>query len=364
MEACHLTPRYSNFQYSHQLARASDVFVKLKASLRRFDISPLSSLAAGMGRCENNFGLLSTQLSHFFGIANSIICIVSTFGNSLIFFVFYKDRRLHTRSSCCLLSLVTTDFLAGFLLEPIFTTQLFYRTSRTNCGLNTVRRFITSMLLGASMSSIALISYDRYLLLSKSSQYNSHMTKRRIGVLILLCWVLPGLSPLLNYSFAGHGFFSAVIFVYTFLMLFIISWSYYTIIKIVKRNEARLVQVLRNDLANKVTKSQKRNKTDRSRIKAARAISVILLCFIASNAPLTCYLAIATGNTIMGKHLLGPEATDAVYVGTITVTLLNSIINPIIYYFRIPGFKNSLIKLLGLSSGIRVSSESRNYSAS
>ena len=164
-----------------------------------------------MGRCESNFEWLSTQLSHFFAIANSTICLCPFFGNSLIFFVFYKDRRPHTRSSCCLLSPVTTDFLAGFLLEPIHATQLFYWTARTNCGLNTVRRFITSMLLGASMSSIALISYDRYLLLSKSSQYNAHTTKRRIEVPLLLCWVLPGLSPLLNHSFAGHGFFSAVI---------------------------------------------------------------------------------------------------------------------------------------------------------
>ena len=313
-----------------------------------------------MSECENNFWSLSKSLSVVFGAINVIIGIIAALCNLVILFVFYKNRRLHSRSSCCLISLVMTDFLVGFLLEPLFLAELFKKDARINCGLNTFRRFVTSMLMGASMSSIALISYDRYLLLSKSNQYNSHMTVRKTAFLIFLCWVLPGLSPLLNYTFAGHGFFSAVIFLYTFLMLFVILWSYFTIMKIVRKNEIQMKQILQTDGRNINAAVAKRNKTSRGRIKAARAIMVVLLCFVLSNAPLTCYLAIAAGGSMAGRPLLGSQAIDVIYVATITTTLMNSIINPVIYYLRIPDFKHSLLRLVGIRLRNRVSFESTN----
>ena len=249
-----------------------------------------------------------------------------------------------------------TDLLVGCLLQPMFLLQLFSKDARNLCGLNTFRRFITAMLMGASMSSIALISYDRYLLLSKSSQYSSYMKTRKMAFLICLCWLLPGLSPLLNYVPAGHGFFSAVIFIYTFLMLFIISWSYFTILRIVRRNQDQMIKALRNNLGVTIRAAS----TNNGRIKAARAVMVVLLCFILSNTPLTCYLAIVAGNLMARKSFLSDQFIDILYVGTITTTLLNSVINPIIYYLRIPNFRHSLLKILHVKVGNRVSIASSN----
>ena len=309
-----------------------------------------------MKGCENNFWSLTEALSIAFGVTNSLIGIVAAFGNSIVLYVFYKDRKLHSRSNCCLLSLVTTDLLVGCLLQPMFLLQLFSKDARNLCGLNTFRRFITAMLMGASMSSIALISYDRYLLLSKSNQYNSYMTTRKMAFLICLCWLLPGLSPLLNYVSAGHGFFSAVIFVYTFLMLFIISWSYFTILRIVRRNQDQMTKTLGDNQGGTSTVAATNNR----RIKAARAVMVVLLCFILSNAPLTCYLAIVAGSSMARKSFLSPQIIDILYVGTITTTLLNSVINPIIYYLRIPNFRCSLLKIMHIKVGNRVSFASSN----
>ena len=305
--------------------------------------------------CENSFWSLSTPLSIVLGVANATIGVVAVFGNLLVLFVFYKDKKLHSRSSCCLLSLVMTDFLVGCLLQPLFLFQLFVKDARGMCGLNTFRRFIMALLMGASMSSIALISFDRYLLLSKGNQYSSYMTPRKMTLLICLCWFLPALSPLLNYTFAGHGFFSAVIFVYTFLMLLIISWSYFTIMRIVKKNESQLALSLSKEECSRNLSASK------SRIRAARAVMVILLCFVLSNAPLACYLAIIAGSSIAGKSFLEPRIIDVLYAATISITLVNSVINPIIYYYRIPNFRRYLRKVMNILVVNRVDCQSTNH---
>ena len=310
-----------------------------------------------MTMCANNFWSLAKAPSIVLGITNSLIGIVAAFGNLLALYVFYKDHKLHCRSTVCLLSLVITDLLVGSLLQPAFTLQLFSKDARSMCGLNAFRRFITAMLMGASMSSIALISYDRYLLLSKASQYNSYMTPRRVALLIFLCWILPGLSPLLNYTFGGHGLFSAVIFVYTFVMLFVISWSYFTIMRIIRRNEDLLNRTLKNTNGNTLAASASTNKR---RMRAARAIMVVLICFVFSNAPLTCYLAIIAASSIAGSSFIDGWIIDVLYVTTITITLMNSIINPIIYYFRIPNFRSSLLRTMNIRAGNRVSFASSN----
>lgn len=313
-----------------------------------------------MAKCDNNFESLPNFVAILLAVTNILICVVAAFGNLLIFVVFYKDRRLHIRPSCSLLSLVMTDLLVGLLLEPMLILQLINESYRAECSLNTFRRFITAMLMGASMSSIALISYDRYILLSKSNKYKEYMSNRKLILLISLCWTLPGLSPLLNYTFAGHGFFSAVIFIYTFLMLFVMIWSYFTIMKIVDRNERQLNELINKDRCSIGGVAVKQNSFRRSRIKAARAISVVLLCFVVSNTPLTCYLAIVAGSTIANIDIISTQAMDILYVTTITSTLMNSVINPVIYYFRIPEFKNSLARLVNRRFSVRVSFESTN----
>ena len=307
-----------------------------------------------MAECENNFSSLSTPLSIALGVANSTIGIIALFGNLLVLFVFYKDKKLHSRSSCCLLSLVMTDFLVGSLLQPLFLFQLFFKDARNMCGLNTFRRVIMALLMGASMSSIALISYDRYLLLSKGNQYNSYMTPRRMALLIFLCWFLPAVSLLFN-TFLEHGYFSAMIFVYTFLMLLVISWSYFNIMRIVRKNESQLALSLSNTQCSKTLCASK------NRIRAARAVMVILLCFVLSNAPLTCYLAIRAGSLIAGKSFLEPRTIDVLYVTILSITMVNSVINPIIYYYRIPNFRSYLRKVMKILVVSRVDCQSTNH---
>ena len=310
-----------------------------------------------MKGCANSFATLPSSVSTFLGVSNALIGSVSFLGNILIFYVFLKERRLRNRSSYCLLSLAMADCLVGAALEPLFVAQLFVRSVRDNCGLNNVRRFFTAMLMGASMSSIALISYDRYIHLSKTNHYNLHMTKRKLCILIFLCWILPGLSPLLNTVSDGHGIFSGVIFIYTFAMLFVITGSYFMIIKIVKQKELQVLKSASESNRNDETERTQR-KLSAGRLRVAKAIAFVILCFVMSNAPLVAYLAIVAVGTISGKDIINIEQLDILYCTIITVSLANSTINPVIYYFRIPGFKEALLRRLRIRKSNKVSFES------
>ncbi|XP_065058768.1 adenosine receptor A3-like [Rhopilema esculentum] len=296
-----------------------------------------------MEKCENNFETISNFVGVIFGILNSLISLLSLIGNSTIFYVFLKDRRLRKSSNLTLLSLAMTDLCGGLLHGPLFVPQLFALEMRHNCPFNTVRRFFSAFLTGASMSCIALVSYDRYMHLSKGHQYTAYMTIRKTALLIVLCWMLPGLSPLMNYISIGHAFFSSVIFIYTFVMLFIIIKSYFTIMNIVKKKELQLKQ------ARSMAKNSGTDAVSASRLRAGRAIASVILCFILFYSPLAVYLALVAVSGLSGKAFLQQEHFDIIYIIIITVSLTNTIINPFIYYYRIPGFKETLLRRLGIA---------------
>ncbi len=152
-----------------------------------------------MNKCGANLDV-PIGLRIVLGTTNSVLGLLALVGNVLMFVIIYKNPRLQTRSSACLLSLAMTDFLVGLIIAPMHVLQFFMLKFRNNCTFNTVRRFLSTFLLCSSIMSIALISYDRYIHLSKTFKYPDYMTKKKVVLLIIFCWVLPAALPFLRFA--------------------------------------------------------------------------------------------------------------------------------------------------------------------
>ena len=289
--------------------------------------------------CFLSFSFLSNEIRYSFGVLHIGIGFVSFSGNLLVFITLLSNRNLLTRSNAILASMAATDFLVGTILQPMHIMQLFFARFREECTFNTVRRMLSIIIAIASYTSIALISYDRYIRLSKSLNYSRHMTVRKVILLILLCWLIPMLFPVVKIAASGEVAMTALISVYIISNLGVTVISYSFIIRIAKKKQA--------EMSKTQIYNQRRNRNT-YHLQAAKAVANLLICFFITTTPICCFNAVAALAPYLKRQLLGFTAyqQDLFYIIAVTCAMGNSAINPLIYFAKIPEFRNQMRKMI------------------
>ena len=282
-----------------------------------------------MASCIHNLEV-PTIVAYILATVNIVQGLASSLGNFIVFLIIMKSKRLHTRSNVCLMSLATTDLLVGLILEPLHIMQLFSAEYRTNCRFNTIRRFLATLFMGASIGSIAVVSYDRYKHLSKSLNYRQCMPKKKIALLLLLSWLVPLAMPFSRYI--NEVVYKVVIIVYISTIIAIMMSCYVFIIRIVKNREDSL-RVAR-------THSNSRTREMKNHIRAAKAIVLVIVFLLVTFAPLAIYFAVVAISSLLKKSIfMSATSREIGYACCMTVAMANSAVNPVIYYLRIPEFR-------------------------
>ena len=293
-----------------------------------------------MAVCDSNFGYLSSEWRKALGVLNLATGLMAFIGNLVAFLIIFKTKHFRNLSVYFLGSLIMTDFLVGLLLEPMHVAQLFSEELRNNCTFNGVRRYLSTLLIGASISSIALISYDRYMHLSTTQNYNQHMNKRKAAVMITVGWVIPAVVPILIRLGKDEQIYSSIIFAYVSIYFTIIVGCYIFIIKILRKKESEMF------------KSQTQNKKERRQgkndVRAARVVATIIVCFAILIIPISIYHCIVAVKTFLPNSIPSFKETskEICYAVGMTLAMTNSALNPLIYFLRNPKFKEILLKEL------------------
>eukprot|EP00112_Aurelia_sp_Birch-Aquarium-sp1_P011946 Seg2508.3 transcript_id=Seg2508.3/GoldUCD/mRNA.D3Y31 product=Melanopsin protein_id=Seg2508.3/GoldUCD/D3Y31 len=285
-----------------------------------------------MASCIHNLEV-PTIVTYTLATVNIIQGLASTIGNFIVFFIIVKSKRLHTRSNVCLMSLATTDLLVGLVLEPLHIMQLFSAEYRSNCQFNTIRRFLATLFMGASIGSIAVVSYDRYKHLSETFNYRQCMKKKKIALLLMLSWLVPLAMPFSRYI--NEVVYKVVIIVYISMIIAIMITCYIFIIRIVKNRE--------HSLRVAMTHSNSRAGEMKNHIRAAKAIVLVIVFLLITFAPLAIYFAVVAISSLLKKSIfMSATSREIGYACCMTVAMANSAVNPVIYYLRIPEFRASL----------------------
>ena len=291
-----------------------------------------------MEACGKNFAYLSNEWTAIFGVTNTAIALVAFTGNLVAFLVILKTKCLQSLSTCFLGSLIVADFLIGTLLEPMHVAQLISKSFRNNCTLTYARRYLSTLLLIASVNSIALISYDRYLHLTRTKDYGQLMNKRRVTVLISVGWAIPTAVLMINLPGKNNPIVVGIRFLCVSLT-FVATVVFYTrIMKVVRKKE--------KEMADSQAQDQMQQPRMNNNIRAAKAIATIIVCFVVTIIPSATYFCVVTirGFTSNGIPGLNETSIDVYYTVVKTLAMANSGINPLIYYLRHPKFKKSLVK--------------------
>ena len=282
-----------------------------------------------MAKCPQQFSLIPSEGQYFFAVINMVIGFIAFIGNLFVFVVISRTRSLRNKSSCSLLSLAITDFLVGVILEPMHILQFFFQDFRENCLFNSIRRVLFAVLVGVSISSIALISYDRYTHLSKAQHYNKSMSRPKVVILLIIAWVIPLFIPFLRLMGKDERAYGCFVFFYGLTSLLIILSCYICIIKIVAEKERQAVR-------------------SRNHIRAAKVVLIITISFFVASTPIAIYMGMSGLQLLLSKEIPGfsGQKGEIFYAFALTSAMVNAAMNPLIYYARIPVFKSSLVKLL------------------
>ncbi|KAL3969493.1 adrenomedullin receptor [Sarotherodon galilaeus] len=282
-------------------------------------------------------------------IVLSCISLLTAALNLLVIISVSHFRQLHTPSNILLLSLAVSDFFVGLLLLPL---EIFRNTSCWVLGdlMCSAYWYLTSNIICASIGNIVLISVDRYVAICDPLHYPTRITLPKVKLSVCLCWfyaifysslytkdimIEPGRY---NSCFGECVFFSSNIAIVVDLILSFfgpvtVIIVLYMRVFVVAVSQAR---AMRSHVTS-VTLQRPLNQTNKSELKAARSLGVLVVVFLACFCPLYCY-------SLVDENAVNDPSASFVVI----IFYINSCLNPLIYALFYPWFRNAVKLIISL----------------
>jgi hypothetical protein len=268
-------------------------------------------------------------------VVNALIVIMATGLNLLIVLTFVKTTSLReTPSNLLVLCLAISDFGVGVIAQPIFITQLFAQLTR-NVSLYMKARVVWSFfglfLAAASFLTLTAITADRYLAFRLHLRYKELVTTRRYGIVIIFIWIASLVTGLYRLKFEVQT--TRVLFFVIYIALLIINAFF--LIKISQVIHRHSVQIQAQQQSTQQSIDMPRYKKSVNTMYFV--IGAFCLCYIP-------YLIFRMRQVIWNNSIM----INWLITHTIIVTLstLNSVLNPVIYCIRVGEIRTAVCTLL------------------
>ena len=250
----------------------------------------------------------------FLNIGTSLLAVL---GNGLVMMTFYTYAKLRTRSNCFLLFLSITDMTVGLVVQPL--TCLLIIGPKL-CIRGVLLIFFSAISCGPSFSILTVISYDRYLHLSKLNNYNKYMTSKKCKTLVLLVFVYHMFSGSLVFHDGTKNIFYCCCLVSSVLCSITICFCYYKSWKMVK---CKIMSTT--------------NTAMMKHWRAIKSMGLLVLFSIGSWLPFSTYgIIIKNISRVMNIDLetASYQENEIVFFFCLWFGYANSCINPVLYYWR------------------------------
>ncbi|XP_035770513.1 trace amine-associated receptor 13c-like [Neolamprologus brichardi] len=267
-------------------------------------------------------------------IVLSCISLLTAALNLLVIISVSHFRQLHTPSNILLLSLAVSDFFVGLLLLPL---EIFRKTSCWVLGdrMCSAYWYLTSNIICASIGNIVLISVDRYVAICDPLHYPSRITLAKVKLSVCLCWFYAFFySNLYTKDIMIEPSSSNIAIVVDLILFFFVPVTViivlYMRVFVVAVSQARAMR----SHVTALTLQRSLNQTNKSELKAARTLGILVVVFLACFSPLYCY------SLVDENAIIDPAASFVVII-----FYINSCLNPLIYALFYPWFRNA-VKLI------------------
>ena len=267
--------------------------------------------------CTTRMFLLVPPTTYVFGTFFIIVSISASVGNILVLAILWLFGK-RSQSDTILSSLAVSDMLVGLILSPITAWQLIDSCSLRNCTADLVRTYFAILLVGSSVMTLGVIAYDQYILLTKLTNYDNCMTRKKVILLLSIAWVFPGLVPILRLAGKYPYLFVVLIIFVGPLIVLVVSYCYITVAVKAKEQIVKNYQVTSSALNSledegvsnacsnvkfaKDTEISSENlsrvKKERRHIKLAKTVAVLISCYVCCTTPLNIAIIISLIRTL------------------------------------------------------------------
>ena len=282
-------------------------------------------------------------------VVNAFSCAASVTFNGLAMFIIKKSPSLHKPAFILLFALALTDFITGFLVQPFFVlkmvTILRERIDLRSLWvqkLDAVLGYIRVSSIIITVLHLTAVNFDRFLALHMKTRYRLIVTVKRAMVASVVLWIagigMAVVEPV-NKS-QKHVMAPLLVCLFLILILFIVNSR-----KLVRQQNA--VATLRSNGQT----SSSGNHQEVSGVETARYKAILTSLKYCFGAFLISYLPFLAVNALSSRfNLFSSTSAWVVIPVVVTISLTNSAVNPVLYYWKIPVVRSEIRRLLKLSN--------------
>lgn len=282
--------------------------------------------------CSLDFSifLLSRQSSTIvyvlMGFGNILFSVTALVGNTIILLSLRRCSSLHPSSKSLFFSLAMSDLAIGLVGQPLFaayTLAIAWDDAGVFCAVGLPYSLVASFLALVSFWSLTVIALDRCLALILGFRYRAIVTVRRVVALLVSGWLFIAFcTASITLDLQLRQIISNL---FLLSCLLLSSYFYIKIYVALRRHKLRM---------------QSRSSFSMSYYRQSLDSMFLVFClFLATYLPFVCALATMT---VLGFNSASLFALDI----TSFVGLLNSSLNPVVYFWRIRDIKREVKQLI------------------
>ena len=273
-------------------------------------------------------------------ILNASLMLLSIIGIALLLVAILRTPSIRSPSLIFLCNLAVSDLLVGWVVEPAYIAEKIVRT------ISALPKAVRAMGIagcGVSLWTMTAITVDRFLALHYHLQYPNLMTTSRAIYTIVTIWCI---IMLFTFSYIWspsiyHYFVSPFV---TIILLLVNLVCFIKIHRIVRRHQLQ-IHVQQQAI------QQKENSTDTNTQQIRQSTWNAKNIFIYFLAMILCYSPFSIVVIISGSINVNLKVIPTF---SFTVVLMNSFINPFLYYWRMTELREAVFKAARLFSWKRM----------
>ncbi len=262
-----------------------------------------------------------------FSVFNLVFSLVATLGNVIAISALWKASSLPANLKKMFLNLAVSDFAVGLfaqLMLGVIIAVMFNMAANGNYNFDflcpsilTVCYFTIYLLTCASFLTIVIIAVDRVLAILLHLRYQELVTSKRVVVALLSLWLISFVAASIYISLPDQN--NMITVAVEFVGLLVTTVGYIRIYKIViyHRHQIQSQYQLQNNQAMKILREKK------STINAL----FVHMVFVACSLPNLCCKILLKTDSFRLSFMIANHVSGF-------LVLLNSSLNPIIYYLR------------------------------